>query len=110
MPVPVLTQEQRRRGALTTNSRHRERAKPFRLRLAEAVDAELESMIKSFRDAWMAGDWRAAQALMHEAYGQPTQRLEVDRDVTIVVRSVLEQAAETLELGPDLVQELEAGD
>jgi len=106
MPHPVITREQARQGGLTTAARKREKVQPFRQRVAAAVDRELEDMIASFRTAWQAGDWRAAQALMHEAYGLPTQRVEVDRDVTIVVRSVLEQPAETLELGPDQVQEL----
>ena len=47
-------------------------------------------MIDSFRQAWQNGDWRAAQALFHEAFGLPVQRVEDDRQVTIVVQSVLD--------------------
>src|SRR5262245_28068703 len=101
MPRPTdvalhATTESRRKGALAAAAAKREKrereAWGFREALRERIDAEVESMVASFRQAWLADDWKAAQALMHEAYGLPQQRLEADRDVTIVVRSVLDDS------------------
>ena len=87
------TTESRRKGALAAAVAKREKrereAWGFREALRKQVEQKLESMNASLRDAWLAGDWRAAQALMQQAYGLPQQRAEADRDVTIVVRSVL---------------------
>src|SRR5262249_9587367 len=114
LPRPEIalhaTSESRRRGALRANEVRRERSQTFREKLAERVEAELDSIIASFREAWMAGDWRAGQALIHEAFGLPVHRVEDDRDVTIVVRSLLDVEDEPGVLGEaELASELADG-
>jgi|ERR1051325_5435124 len=92
MPIDlasVSTPETRRAGALAAAEAKRDKKRSFRERLAVVVDRELDGMLESFKNAWMQGDWRAAQALMHEAHGLPVQRVEGDRTVTVVVQSVV---------------------
>src|SRR5262249_59548285 len=101
MPRPDLAQystsETRRKGALRANEVRRERAKSFRQRLAEKLEAEADEVFQSFARAYREGDWRAAQAIIREAFGQPAQHFEGNQTVTVVVPSVVPPQDEPVE-------------
>lgn len=72
------TAETRRRGALAANAVRSERAKPLRQRFAEKLEADADELYGSFKRAWRADDWKAADAAINQAFGKPDGHLSVD--------------------------------
>lgn len=89
----VLTTEDRRKGALAANKARTENAKPLRQRFAEKLEADADELYQAFRTAWDNGDWRAAQAAIHEAFGQPASTVNVDAKLTVEVEEARDRIA-----------------
>jgi hypothetical protein len=66
-----------RKGGIASGITRRERGKSVRQRLAEKLEADADSIYQAFRTAYLAGDYKAAEAALNQGFGRPPQDVEL---------------------------------
>jgi hypothetical protein len=61
----------RAKGRAVALANRRELGKGVRERFAEKLDKEADGLFQSFKSAWQRGDYRAAEAVLNQAFGRP---------------------------------------
>ncbi len=79
-----------------SGEKRREMAKSLRQRLADAVEAEAETLIKAYLKGARDGDWRAADALITRVHGKPKETVE-HRELPTDPAKLLSMSSEELD-------------
>ena len=65
-----LTDEERAKGRAAALAKRREMGRTVRERFAQKLEREADALFKAFSDAYQAGDWKAAEAILNQAFGR----------------------------------------
>jgi hypothetical protein len=93
-----LTDEERRRGGLTSQARLGSEREQRRRRLEVVLDAKLEALADALIAKALEGDVGALREAIHQLVGRPTEVVQgnPDRPVRIVVESISSRRREQL--------------
>jgi hypothetical protein len=83
-PAHILTAEDRQKALETRRQKAAERKAAGRSMLevlAETVEESAEEIVRPWLAQAKAGDWKAAEAILHNLHGKPAQRIVVERGI-----------------------------
>jgi hypothetical protein len=76
-PGRKFTPENAREMQQRSAEARRQAGRTVRQRLAEKIEADADKLYAAFQKAYREGDWRAADAVLTQAFGRPAAELEL---------------------------------